>query len=303
MNILITGGTGFVGSALANDLKSSGHNVIVTTREQTDSGDKLTWNPPDLIPADKMSKIDAIVNLAGESIASGRWTKERKERILASRVNTTRALVQSIRNPSENGKDLKCPKVIISASAIGYYGPHGDEDITEDAPPASDFLANVCKKWEAEALKARESGVRVVIVRLGVVLGPDNGALSRISLPFKFFLGGPIGSGNQWFSWVHRDDVIGIIKFALDNNAISGPVNLTAPEPVTNKEFSNALGRALCRPSLLPVPGIVLKMALGELGEISLTGQKVIPEKALKAGYKFKYPTIDEALKSIYGKE
>lgn len=297
MNVLITGGTGFIGGALSQELKSSGHSVLITTRLQTYSKEKLTWNLPALISSDTMSNIDAVVNLAGESIASGRWTKTRKERIMSSRTNITRALVQSMQNANPK------PKVLISASAIGFYGPCGDEFVTEDAPPGTNFLADVCKAWEAEALKAEEMGVRVVLVRIGGVLESDGGALPKMIMPFKFFLGGPIGSGKQWFSWIHRDDITGIIKYALENKSISGPINLTAPDPVTNKEFSSAIGRAISRPSWLPVPGFIVKITLGELGDILLTGQRVLPEKALKAGYKFKHPDVDEALRAIFEKQ
>jgi hypothetical protein len=297
MNILITGGRGFIGSALSRELKGSGYNVTITTRHRADSKDMLTWNPPALIPTDILAKFDAIINLAGESIAAGRWTKKRKERIMSSRINTTRALVESIRNIP-----IKKPKILISASAIGYYGPHGDEYVTEETPPADDFLAEVCKRWEAEALKAQELDMRVVTVRIGGVLEADGGALARMVIPFKFFIGGPIGSGRQWFPWIHRDDIVGIIKFALENESISGPINATAPQPVTNKEFSSALGKALNRPSSLAVPGFVIKLLLGELGDILLTGQRVLPEKVLKAGYKFKYPEVNEALRAIFQK-
>ncbi|RJR21255.1 MAG: TIGR01777 family protein [Nitrospiraceae bacterium] len=294
MNILITGGTGFIGTPLTHELRSSGHSVTVTTRRQSSSKDKLTWNPPDLIPPDVISTFDAFINLAGEPIAPQRWTKERKKRILSSRINTTRALVESIKNAHAR------PKVLVSASAVGYYGAHGDEYVTEDTPPANDFLADVCRQWEAEAYKARDLGLRVVTVRIGGVLEADGGALAQMVIPFKFFLGGPIGSGTQWFSWIHRDDIIGIIKLALENESISGPVNLTAPTPVTNKEFSRALGKALHRPSFIPVPGFAVKLTLGELGSVLLTGQRVLPEKALNAGYEFKYSDVSEALRAIY---
>lgn len=297
MNILITGGTGFIGRALSRELVNSGYNVVVTTRRQSTSRERLTWNPPELIPSDTVSNIDAVVNFAGESIASGRWTKRRKELILSSRINATRALVQSIQNA------VPKPKVLISASAIGYYGPHGDEYVTEDTPPGMDFLSEVCKAWEAEALKAKESGIRVVFIRIGGVLEADGGALPPMIIPFKFFLGGPIGTGKQWFSWIHRDDVVGIIKYALENDSISGPVNLTAPKPVTNREFSSALGKALRRPSWFAIPGFIVKLSLSELGSVLLTGQRVLPEKALKAGYKFKYTEVDEALEAIFGKK
>jgi hypothetical protein len=294
MKILITGGTGFIGTPLSLELRNSKHTVVVTTRRRSDSKEKLTWNPPDLIPLDVISNFDAVINLAGEPIAPGRWTKERKELILTSRTSTTRALVDSIKNAK------KKPKALISASAIGYYGAHGDEHLTEDTAAANDFLADVCKQWEAEALRAKEFGVRVVLVRIGGVLESDGGALPQMMVPFKFFLGGPLGSGKQWFSWVHRDDVVGIIKYALDNDNISGPVNATAPNPVTNTEFSAALGNALKRPSWLAVPGFIVKSTFGELGSVLLTGQRVFPEKALKAGYQFKYTAVKDALKAIF---
>jgi hypothetical protein len=300
MNILITGGTGFIGSALTHELVSSGHNVLIVTRRQIappSSCEILLWKPPALLPPDTISNIDAIINLAGEPIGSGRWTKTRKERILSSRIDTTRAIVQSIR-----GVDSP-PKTLINASAIGYYGPRGDEYVTEDTSPGTDFLASVCRAWEAEAVKAHEFGVRVALIRLGVVLGLGGGALSKMIPPFRFFLGGPIGTGKQWLSWIHRDDVIGIIKYILEHDPISGPVNLTAPQPVTNKEFSSAIGDALHRPSWLPVPSFMLKIAFGEMADMLLTGQRVIPEKILKAGYQFKYPKVNEALRAIFSKK
>jgi len=247
-----------------------------------------------LIHPEVISKFDAVINLAGEPIAPQRWSEERKKRILSSRLITTRALVESIK--SANAR----PKVLVSAFAVGYYGAHGDECVTEDTPPADDFLADVCKQWEAEAYKALYLGTRVVTVRIGGVLEADGGALPQMALPFRFFLGGPIGSGRQWFSWIHRDDIIGIIKFALENESISGPVNLTAPNPVTNKEFSRALGKVLHRPSFVAVPGFIVRLTLGELGAVLLTGQRVLPEKALNAGYKFKYSDVSEALRAIY---
>lgn len=296
MNILITGGRGFIGTPLTRELRNAGHKVTITTRRRTDAKDQLTWNPPELIPPDTVSRFDAIINLAGEPIAPDRWTAEKKKRILSSRVDTTRALVRSIHNA------VSKPRILISASAIGYYGPHGDEFITEEGPAASDFLSDVCVQWEKEAYKAEEFGVRVVTVRLGGVLELDGGALSQMIIPFRFFLGGPIGSGNQWFSWIHRDDVIGMIMYALENPSVSGPVNVTAPNPVTNREFSQALGAAMNRPSRLAVPGFMVKLTLGELGAVLLTGQRVIPEKIMKAGYQFKYTNVDKALEAIFKK-
>jgi len=301
MNILITGGTGFIGSALSRELSNSGHKVIIASRRKTppklENIEIVRWDIQTPLSSEIMSGIDAVINLAGESLISGRWTKRRKERIMSSRVNTTRLLVESMKNANPK------PKVLISVSAVGYYGPHGDEYVTEDAPPASDFLAEVCKAWEKEALRAQELGVRVVITRFGVVLESDGGALSKMAIPFKFFLGGHLGSGQQWFSWVHREDLIGFMKYALENESVSGHFNLTSPQPVTNKEFCFALGKALNRPSWFHVPAFMIKLTLGEVGRVLLTGQRVLPEKALKAGYQFKYPEINEALRAIFGKK
>ncbi|MEW6714276.1 MAG: TIGR01777 family oxidoreductase [Nitrospirota bacterium] len=297
MNILITGGTGFIGTPLSRELCNSGHTVVVTTRSPSDSKEKLTWNPPALIPSEVISGFDAVINLAGEPVAPGRWTKRRKELIMSSRIDTTRALVESIKKVSSK------PKVLISASAIGYYGAHSDEYVTEDTPPASGFLAEVCKAWEWEAIKAEDLGIRVLRVRIGGVLEADGGALPKMMTPFKFFLGGPIGSGKQWFSWIHRDDVVGIVKYAIENESVSGAVNATAPNPVTNREFSSALGKAIHKPSWLAVPSLVVKLTLGELGGMLLTGQRVMPEKILRSGYKFKYDDLESALKAIFRKK
>jgi len=293
MKVLITGGRGFIGSALSRELRTAGHDVVITTRKETNSTGELTWSPPSLIPQKKISIFDAIVNLAGDSIFSDRWTKDKKERIRSSRINTTHYLIESIKNA-----DVK-PKVLINASAVGFYGPHGDEEVTENMSPGKDFLASVCNAWESEARKAEGIRVRTVITRFGIVLGPDGGALQKMITPFKAFVGGYLGSGKQWMSWVHIDDITGFIKYAIEHDKISGVYNVTTPNPVTNKDFSSTLGRALGRPSIFPVPGFALRAALGEFGEILLTGQRVIPERALTSGYKFKYPLLDEALKSI----
>ena len=301
MKILITGGSGFIGTSLIKELHAAGHEVIITTRQEASNvraehAVPLQWTPPDLIPSDIISTIDAVINLAGEPIAPKRWSEERKKRILSSRIDTTRALVESIE------LSYKKPKVLISASAIGYYGPRNDEFVNEDAEPSSDYLAGVCLKWEAEAQKAEALGLRVVRVRIGGVLGKGGGLLAQMEGPFNAFAGGPLGSGKQWFSWIHLDDLVGIFKYALENDAVSGPVNGTAPNPVTNRQFSKALGRALHRPAVVTVPAFAVKLALGELGGLLLTGQRVMPEKALEAGYKFKYTNIDEALKDIFKK-
>ena len=297
MKVLVIGGSGFIGSALGRELSGAGHQVVVSTRKKTTSRKKLTWNPPELIAPDVISKFDAVINLAGENVFSERWTSERKEKIRSSRVDTTKALVQSMRASTNP------PKVLINASAIGYYGPHGDEDVNEGAPPGSDFLAGVCEEWEAAALKANEPGVRVVITRFGLVLGEGGGALSKMLGPFKAFIGGYIGSGKQWMSWIHIDDITGFIRYALENESVSGQFNVTAPKPVTNREFSSALGKVIGRPSFFPVPALALKLALGEFGDVLLTGQRAIPGKAVKAGYTFKHTDVNEALKAILKKK
>lgn len=293
MNILITGGRGFIGSALRKELEQAGHHVMVTTRRDSSSAEELTWNPPSLISPKKVSDLDVVINLAGDSIYSDRWTAVKKERIRSSRINTTHYLLESLKNAE------KKPAILISASAVGYYGPHGDEEITENYSPGKDFLAEVCRDWEDEARRAEELGVRTVITRFGVVLGPEGGALQKMLPAFKAFVGGYLGSGKQWMSWIHNDDITGFIRFAIENEKISGVYNLTSPHPLTNKEFGDVLGKVLGRPSVFPVPGFVLKAALGEFSEVLLTGQRVIPERALTAGYTFKYPELEDALKSI----
>jgi uncharacterized protein (TIGR01777 family) len=296
MKVLVIGGSGFIGSALSRELSGAGHEVVVSTRKKTTSIKKLTWNIPELIATDVISKFDAVVNLAGEKVFSERWTSERKEKIRSSRVDTTKALVESMRASTNR------PKVLINTSAIGYYGPHGDEDMNEGALPGSDFLSGVCKEWEVAALRASELGIRVVITRFGLVLGEGGGALSKMLGPFKSFVGGYIGSGKQWMSWVHINDITGFIRYALENESVAGPFNVTAPGPVRNKEFSSSLGKVLGRPAFFPVPALALKLALGEFGDVLLTGQRVISEKAVKAGYQFKYTDVNEALKAILKK-
>jgi uncharacterized protein (TIGR01777 family) len=277
MKVLVIGGSGFIGSALDRELSGAGHEVVVSTRKKTTSRKKLSWDPPELIAPDVISKFDAVINLAGENVFSERWTSERKEKIRSSRVDTTKALVQSM------SASTKPPNILINTSAVGYYGPHGDEDVNEEIPSGSDFLAGVCKEWEAAALRANDPGIRVVIARFGLVLGEGGGALSKMLGPFKAFVGGYIGSGKQWMSWVHIDDITGFIRYALENESVSGPFNVTAPKPVTNREFSSALGKVIGRPSFFPVPAMALKLALGEFGTVPLTGQRVFPARALKA--------------------
>jgi uncharacterized protein (TIGR01777 family) len=239
---------------------------------------------------------DAVVNLAGENIGDKRWTAERKQRIIGSRLNATNALVQAI------AKAKRKPSVMVSSSAIGYYGPHGDEIVTEKDPAGNDFLAQTTKQWEEAAKQVEAHGVRLVLLRNGIVLEQGGGALKKMLLPFRLFAGGPIGSGKQWFSWVHRDDVVGLILFALQNKEVKGALNATAPEPQTMKDFCATLGKVMRRPSWAPVPAFVLKIVLGELSEMVLNGQRVVPAAAEKAGYKFKYRTSEPALSAILNK-
>jgi len=299
MNIVVAGGTGFIGSSLIPLLGAGGHHVSVLTREPEQGPlipgvTQVRWDG--VTQGDwtaHLRKADAVINLAGESIGAGRWTPARKERIIASRVNSTRALLESIRRGGEK------PSVFISSSAVGYYGPVESGDVTEDHPPGSGFLADLCLRWEQEAMAAGQLGARVVILRTGVVIGEKGGALERMLLPFRLCAGGPIGTGKQWFPWVHRDDVAAAVLFAIANQALAGPVNIVAPESVDMKGFCSALGRALSRPSWLPVPAAALRAALGEMADMILTGQRVVPAKLLALGYRFRYPALAQALASV----
>ena len=296
MTIVVAGGSGFLGSALVDGWRADGHRVLVLTR-RPQRADDVAWSAggSDTAWTAAIENADAVVNLAGEGIADKRWTASRKAAILDSRVRSTRALVSAItsaRNP---------PRTLISASAIGYYGDRGEEVLTEDSRPGSDFLAQVCRQWEEEALAA--GGVtRVVLLRTGIVLSRNGGALPQMALPFRFFAGGPAGTGRQYMSWIHLADWLSMVRWALTNAAIAGPLNLTGPAPVTNAEFARALGNALHRPALLPAPAVALRLALGEMADsLLLTGQRVLPAKAQGQGYQFKFATADAALQDIYG--
>lgn len=298
MTILITGGTGWIGQALVPALLSDGHTVRILSRgsslpkEFDPSVELAQWaGPPEPIPDTALAGVDAVINLAGESLAGGRWTEKRKQRMYSSRVDTTKQLVDAI------GRREQKPRVLISASAVGYYGDRGDEAITEAAQPGDDFLAALCSHWEDAAKKVIPHGVRLAIMRLGVVLGHGGGALPQMMLPFKLFVGGPVGSGRQVMSWVHRDDVVGATRFVLEHEELSGPINLTAPNPVTNREFSKTLGRVLHRPSFWPVPAFAVRLLFGEMGDTVLKGQRVIPKRLQEFGYEFQSPEVEGALR------
>ncbi len=299
MKLLITGGTGFVGTQLTSRLIQEGHEVTILTRSlKREKGTSpgvsyLEGDPTKKGPwQEAIQNHDAVINLAGASIFS-KWTEEHKRAIRESRVNTTRNIVEGI--PSHPDR----PFTLFSTSAVGYYGFCGDEELTEESPQGSDFLARIAVEWEGEALKAREKGARVVITRFGIVLGEKGGALGQMIPLFKRYIGGPIGSGKQWFSWIHIKDLTEAFVFLIKHPEISGPVNLCSPNPVRNRDLARALGKALHRPSFMPAPGFMIKLVLGEFGSVILEGQRVIPKKLLEKGFLFRYADIDQALQSI----
>ncbi len=296
MKIFMTGGTGFVGKTLAPALVRSGQEVTILTRAAKEEPSGVSWVEGDPTQRgrwqDEVKEHEAVINLAGASIFT-RWTEEAKKMIRDSRMITTRRLVEAL----EGGR----VKTFFSTSAIGYYGFHGDETLSEEASPGGDFLALLAKDWEAEAKEAEKKGCRVVITRFGIVLGEKGGALGQMIPLFNKYLGGPLGSGKQWFSWIHIEDLVRAYLFLLEHPEISGPVNFTAPNPVRNKELSQSLGKILRRPAFLPAPGFMLRLVLGEFGSILLEGQKVIPRKLLQAGFQFQYPEIAPALRQVVG--
>ena len=236
---------------------------------------------------------DGVIHLAGEPIAGKRWSDDQKQRLHESRINPTRMIVDGI------AKAKQKPKFLINASAVGYYGPHGDETLTEQSPAGTDFLGRLCQGWEAEANRAKALGLRVALVRTGIVLGKGQGALAKMVPPFKFFAGGRLGSGKQWFPWIHIEDEVGLIIFLMNHEKADGPFNATAPNPVTMDEFCKALGKVLSRPSWAPVPASLLSLILGEMAEMLLTGQRALPQAAEKLGYEFKFRNVAEALQSL----
>lgn len=298
MKIAIAGGTGFVGKALTEELVQKGHEVLILTRNIPHSSEQkvryVKWLGDCTRPEFELDGVDAIINLAGESLNSGRWTEDRKERIYNSRIQASREIIRMISNMKNK------PATLINASAVGYYGNSRTKTFTEDSTEkARDFLGEVVWSWEEEARSGEEFGVRVVFARFGVILGKEEGALPKIVLPYKLFAGGTVGSGQQWISWIHIDDVVGLVRFALENKDISGPLNVVSPTPVTMKEFGKSVGKVLKKPHWLPVPSFALKLLLGEMSILVLEGQKVLPKKAEKHGYKFIYSYVDEALENI----
>jgi uncharacterized protein (TIGR01777 family) len=297
MKVVVAGGSGFLGGALRKALLDDGHAVANLTRRTTPrSADDITWVPNGAAAGawvDAIDGVDAVVNLAGEGIADARWTEARKRALLESRLAATRSLVAAL------ARAATPPSVFVSASGIGYYGPRGDELVTEATPAGNDFLANVCVQWEREAEQAA-SVTRVAVVRTGMVLHPEGGALGKMLLPFKLGAGGPLGSGEQWTPWIHRDDWVGLMRWMLAEPAARGAFNASAPEPVRNAEFTRALGRALRRPAFMPVPAFALRVLFGEMAEILLTGQRAVPARATETGFRFRFQKLDDALAHLF---
>ncbi len=300
MRVVITGGSGLIGRALARDLGGSGHDVVLLTRDP----DRVEGLPPGVRAArwdgrtaqGWVSLLDtesAIVHMAGESIAEGRWTAAKKRRIRDSRVISGQAVMDAIRQAPVK------PRVLIQGSAVGYYGGRGDETVPEDTPPGRDFLAEICQEWEDSTAEAESLGVRRAVARTGIVLAREGGALPAMSLPFKLMVGGPIGDGRQWFPWIHDDDEVGALRFLLEREAARGVFNLTAPNPVTNRELTRVLARVLGRPGFLPAPGFALRIALGEIADSLLQGQRAVPSRLLELGYVFRWPDLEPALRNL----
>jgi uncharacterized protein (TIGR01777 family) len=299
--VITTGGTGMIGTALMTALARHGHEVVLLSRNPAKAGPLLggaraiLWDGKTAQGwGDTVDGADAVVNLAGATIGRPPWTASYKRLIRESRVNAGRAVLEAVTAARQK------PAVVVQSSGIGYYGLHGDELLDEDAPAGGDFLARVCVDWEKSTAAVKEMGVRQVVVRSALVLSAHGGVLPLIALPFRFFVGGPIGSGRQYWSWIHIADEVAAMQFLMENESAIGPFNLSSPHPETNRDFSRLLGRALHRPSRLPVPGLALKLALGEMAELSLLGgQRVIPKRLQALGYQFRFPDTEPALRDL----
>src|SRR6266705_5633804 len=309
MKILVTGSSGLVGTALVSALARAGHTVCRLVRPQSaaSTGEKegfvVSWNPATGELGGAGVGADAVVNLAGASIADGRWTTQRKELLRSSRIDTTRALVGALAKMNAR------PSVLVSASAIGYYGSRGDETLTEESKPGGDFLAGLAQEWEAEALKAEALGTRVVLARFGIILAREGGALPKMMLPFKIGVGGKLGSGRQWMSWVTLEDVVAILRFAIEGASsrdaenvapVRGAINIVSPQPLQNAEFTRVLAKTMHRPALFPAPAFALRLALGEMADaLLLSSQRVLPRAVEKTGYQFLHSDLSTALKNL----
>lgn len=299
--VIITGGTGLVGRNLALELASGGYEVVVLSRSpekhraEMPPGVRIEgWDGRSVTGwGNLVEGAAAIVNLAGANLSGGRWSASRKRILRDSRVNPGTAVVEAVRLARQR------PAVVIQASAVGYYGPHGDEMLTESAPPGSDYLSRLTLDWEASTREVETLGVRWVVVRSGIVLDHTEGALPRMALPFRLFFGGPVGGGRQWVSWIHPKDESAALRFLIEHPELHGAFNLTSPQPVTNREFGRAIARALIRPAWVPAPGFAVKLLFGEMSTVVLTGQRVQPERLLQAAFQFRFPAPVEALKDV----
>jgi len=297
MRILVTGSTGLVGSPLVEQLLAEGHEVIRLVRSPSSAtGTIVLWDPKsrDLIRNEQLENLDVVIHLAGENIASRRWTPEQKARIRNSRVQGTGLLASSLAEQQHK------PAVFLSASAIGYYGDQGDRILDEGSGVGDGFLPTVCRDWEAATEPAREAGIRIVLLRFGLILSPKGGALSKMLTPFQIGLGGVVGNGKQFMSWIDLSDVIAAIRHVIDTESMHGPVNIVAPNPVTNRDFTKTLGRILSRPTVLPMPAFAARLALGQMAdELLLASARVLPKKLLDSPFRFEHPTLDDALRHV----
>ncbi|MEQ1762998.1 MAG: TIGR01777 family oxidoreductase [Pyrinomonadaceae bacterium] len=294
MRILITGASGLIGKALQESFAEKGYEMLLATRSEPKNPSQIQWDADTGFREEDLERLeglDAVIHLAGENIAGLRWTEEKKKAIRDSRVFGTRSMIEAF----DKLKDK--PKTFISGSAMGFYGDRGDDEMTESSPAGKTFLAEVCKEWEAESRRAEDLGIRTVLLRTGIVLSKDGGALATMLTPFKLGVGGVVGDGKQWMSWVSLDDVVGIINYVLDNENVRGAVNISAPNPVTNEGFTKTLGSVLYRPTFLPLPEFAVHMVFGEMGDaLLLDSTRVIPKRMNDAGYEFKYPELKAAL-------
>lgn len=294
MKVLITGASGLIGTALQKSFAEKGYEMLLASRNEAEDEQHVQWNADTGFAEEDLPKLeglDAVIHLAGEGIAGLRWTDEKKKAIRDSRVHGTRTMIEAF------SKIKNRPKTFISGSAIGFYGDRDDEELTETSAAGDTFLAETCREWEAESRRAEDLGIRTVLLRTGIVLSKDGGALATMLTPFKFGVGGVVGSGKQWMSWISLDDVVAVVNSALENDNLRGAVNLSSPNPVTNEEFTKTLGSVLYRPTILPLPEFAVHMLMGEMGDaLLLDSTRVIPKRLLDAGFEFKYPDLKDAL-------